>query len=276
MGNMTTRRWISMLALALLAVALSSGCEEAATADGPANEPVAEAPMEQVITFGQVTGAAEPGDGVRIWGKNKCRKDAHCETFSCDCTCSAVSVLQNKSCSPSCASLVDPCLGLEAVCEAGSCVLDEEDVVPEGGCTVEQPCSGPFFDICFATDDPFCGICFNPEFDGNGVCNNDSDCFGGLVCDLDPPKNLCLCSPQPICVSPCMNDAQCEEGETCDSGGHCVDQPCVSSAGCPNNFACTSAGACSRKTCTSSSDCSGFCVKGQCYAEAGFCSPPPP
>lgn len=145
---------------------------------------------------------------------------------------------------------------------------------PVGGCASQADCAG--FELCFAEDDSFCGIC-QPSFD----CSTDTDCLGsGSVCD--DRRQTCLCSGGGLtCNAACASSADCGLGDICSlPDGHCVPTTCLIDATCIDHFACSSAGGteCERRTCLADPDCidGGFCVKGKCYAERGFCSPPPP
>jgi hypothetical protein len=247
---------------------------------GCAGELEDSAPETAAAALGQAEGALDPGAGARVKGPNRCMTDSDCATFACDCACKATSVTWQKTdCKTLCTDDPAPCTGLEAVCEKHKCVLTEADPLPPGACTVEQPCAQPF-EMCWDDDDPFCGICMDPEM--IGTCEIDDDCMipgaGGaqMVCDATPSTSLCLCFSAPICVPACADSSACGEGEVCQVG-HCVAQPCgPGTAPCPPDFACTPASECTRKSCTSSSQCDGHCVKGQCWADPGFCSPPPP
>eukprot|EP00545_Synedropsis_sp_CCMP1620_P005513 CAMPEP_0119016150 /NCGR_PEP_ID=MMETSP1176-20130426/11842_1 /TAXON_ID=265551 /ORGANISM="Synedropsis recta cf, Strain CCMP1620" /LENGTH=243 /DNA_ID=CAMNT_0006969483 /DNA_START=29 /DNA_END=760 /DNA_ORIENTATION=+ len=142
-----------------------------------------------------------------------------------------------------------------------------------GGCASQADCAG--FEFCFAEDDNFCGICQNIP-----SCSSDLDCFGSLLCD--DRKAKCLCNGSgPVCNPACTSDTDCGLGDTCSlPDGHCVATACTVDVDCVDHFACSATGgtSCERRTCTADPDCSdgGFCVKGKCYVDRGFCSPPPP
>ncbi len=144
--------------------------------------------------------------------------------------------------------------------------------LPDDACTMEQACNVPGA-LCFAPDDLFCGICMSPDVLG-GACNSVADCPAGKVCDA-PPPGTCLCEPGiKVCKDPCSSPDECGPGMTCNTGV-CLPMPCGSDSDCASSFACM-AGLCVRKPCVSSTECTGWCVKGHCYDEPGFCSPPPP
>ena len=140
------------------------------------------------------------------------------------------------------------------------------------GCYAEQACTVSW-EMCWAPGEPLpCGMCYAP-MPGEG-CASDADCAADQICD-ETGGSLCLCYPMPMCVPACTTDAACGEGQVCTKSGHCAATPCAMSLDCPTNFACV-AGACARTSCKSSAECAGFCVKGLCYGEPGYCSPVPP
>ena len=159
----------------------------------------------------------------------------------------------------------------ECMCgEDGLVGCTKKACIPDG-CTIEYPCEIGW-DMCWAPGEQLpCGMCFVPE--PWMMCQADSDCGVGQICDWD--DNACLCWPEPMCVPACSADSDCEVGESCGNTGHCEATACAAQSDCPLNFDCTN-GACQRQKCTSSSDCFAWCVKGYCHDAPGYCSPPPP
>lgn len=168
------------------------------------------------------------------------------------------------------------------------CLSSTWDCVPEScpteqqGCGTEDDCTGG--EMCFSPEDSFCGVCLTDP----PSCLTDDDCpegfgdvfggAGGLFCDNR--KIPCHCNGfGPTCNTACTVDTDCGAGDTCLPDGHCAPTLCELDADCVDNFACSSALTCVRRTCTDDEECTvdgGFCVKGQCFSERGFCSFPPP
>jgi hypothetical protein len=120
---------------------------------------------------------------------------------------------------------------------------------------------------------PGCGVCrIDP------VCNVDTDCGSGQVCDVAP----CVCNNNGrICIQACQSAKDCGAGDAC-TNGHCVPLPCSNTTQCPPYFDCvvpptSAAPQCQRRACSIDSECSGgFCVDGACYGALGMCTFPPP
>ena len=190
-----------------------------------------------------------------------CRGDLRCE-YGEECCCGA--------CHPS------------LVCQCGGggwgCYYTDACLVPfcPGECRDHRDCEGGA--MCLAPDEPLpCGACYVPEH----TCTDDADCGDlDLVCEF--VADGCICSPTTVCVPPCASAADCEEGETCTAGGHCVASPCTANADCPAHFVCTGSGmtadaSCARRACSTDGECSGgYCVRGRCYDTLGSCLFPPP
>ena len=143
----------------------------------------------------------------------------------------------------------------------------------EGQCRTDQDCTNPNVPCAPPGSPPGCGTCFDPPTS----CLDDSACKGQgetYICAPVP----CACSPASACAEGCTSDAMCAVGQACGADHRCAPKTCAAPADCPENFECAGAPmmACARKTCAGDGDCSGFCVHGQCYDQAGTCSPPVP
>ena len=100
-------------------------------------------------------------------------------------------------------------------------------------------------------------------------CNADFDCTNqglGDICVTTQGVSLC----QPACTQ-----TGCLPQEQCAADGRCEPQACASKAECPDNFDCLQ-NVCFRVICEDDGTCDdGFCVRKECYPEAGRCEPPP-
>ncbi|NUN14360.1 MAG: hypothetical protein HUU55_12085 [Myxococcales bacterium] len=183
--------------------------------------------------------------GVRIKGPNRCKTDADCKLFACDCTCSAVSNQQTTNCKPTCFNIQDPCSGLEAVCENHMCVTDKadlfcEDFVPP--CTSSKPCPDGMECVFNANE---CNPSFCSCDPTTGAIGCTKDCGGGI------------CKPKPPCadfVPPCTKSKPCPDGFECT----------FDSTQCNPSF-CTCDAATGKVVCTA--DCGGGVCKPKPFCE---------
>ena len=167
-------------------------------------------------------------------------------------------------------------------CRRETCPVKE--LPPDGSCSSDEDCEDPtnlLFQVCFGPQDDFCGICRNFPLG----CLSDEDCIvgdnlgggGGTVCDTR--RIPCLCDPGPTCNAPCTRAEDCAAGDTCLPDGHCVPTTCTTDVDCVDQFVCdtSASNTCERRTCSTDVDClSGYCVKGLCFDQRGFCSALPP
>jgi len=152
---------------------------------------------------------------------------------------------------------VAPCPDLG--CPAAQCCSTEDQ------CTNGTSCAPPGTEFG-------CGSCNTQP----GDCTSDADCKPkGTLLICEPIQ--CTCDDQKTCVNGCFSDDQCGDGEQCDfASARCVARPCTIDADCPAAFVC-SGPTCARATCATDADCDGFCVLGQCFANArGICTAPVP
>lgn len=138
-------------------------------------------------------------------------------------------------------------------------------------CTVEQSCKAG---MCYFPGESIgCGMCQKIE----SSCEADADCTKGDICKAVK----CACSPATTCQPGCKADTECGDGQFCAPDFHCTPMACKNVGGqdsCPANFLCDTPSKphCVRMGCMVNANCKGFCVKGNCYSEPGFCSYPPP
>ena len=137
---------------------------------------------------------------------------------------------------------------------------------------------------------PCPNVSFSRAEDGRCICNNDSACDQGKVCQggqcLDGCRHSGHCLETERCDTPaqaefgrcvdacpdgncpdrCQRDSECDEGQHCQ-GGFCAAN-CTNHAECPNGQACVSSGRCS-EGCRSPADCGGraTCDDGLCNCE---------
>ena len=160
-------------------------------------------------------------------GVCKASADPDCETaFDCDYE----EICQDGSCEPftdARACSVDTDCPADHVCNMGhcegcindqacaeslngpKCALTDDEPAPRGYCYVQ---CGPKAEVeeCpsgYLCDEGMGGYCIP-------ACYDNEDCTGGFVCDLD--TNTC---------GPCTHDDQCEDPQTCNTQGVCVDPP---------------------------------------------------
>jgi len=151
-----------------------------------------------------------------------------------------------------------------------------ETPLDEGACRTEADCTDGM--RCFDADDPFYGDCQDAVRD----CEDDPSCGDGNVCEEYPTESPC--NPDDLsssCVLACQDDDDCDEGQRCNlSTGHCVTWLCTDGYTCPIHFTCTDGAegtGCVRDACEGDEDCGdGWCVNGNYFADAGFCSYSPP
>jgi len=111
-----------------------------------------------------------------------------------------------------------------------------------------------------------CGL-DNPD---GSICAEDFNCLGGTCAKTSPDD------PEGICATPCVSDADCEQGQKCASGiclpacgshadceagtvckdGACMLVVCNDQSECPAGTACTGAGGSCRLSCESDAECS--------------------
>ncbi len=149
-------------------------------------------------------------------------------------------------------------------------------VLAAGECR-DHPDCGDTGESCFTEDDPWCGTCEDPEI----TCTTADDCADGEVCE--PELLQCPCTAADTswtCVPRCTADS-CAAGERCDEdSGLCALVHCSEGGGCSEPFhSCVAEAAgtgCVRDACTVDTDCGeGWCVRGACFPEPGFCSTGP-
>jgi hypothetical protein len=126
--------------------------------------------------------------------------------------------------------------------------------------------------------------CLPPGSDvGCGACNTQAgDCTSDEQCKAMGPLFICqpiqcTCTGEQTCVQGCFSDDQCGDAEQCDfATARCVGRDCAGETDCPAAFHCVET-KCARATCATDADCDGFCVLGQCFANArGTCTAPAP
>lgn len=150
------------------------------------------------------------------------------------------------------------------------------DSAPDGACREHADCDSEEQESCFTQDDVWCGACEDAEIG----CEQPGDCGDGEVCASTPLACPCDVEASTACVPRCTAEA-CGAGETCDDdSGLCVVTPCTDSGdACPAFHDCVPGGpgdGCVRAVCSADADCGeGYCVRGACYAEPGFCDPGP-
>ncbi len=103
-------------------------------------------------------------------------------------------------------------------------------------------------------------------------CPTDA-CSGDADCQTAGNSDVCRAiGGVRMCVAAC-DAVGCADHEACGEDGRCEPKRCAIDEDCPTNFACPG-DICVRVVCDQDAPCSGFCVRGECYAEAGTCELP--
>ena len=229
----------------------------------PEPEKACAADDECTVVFHQINCCGtEDAWGIATWWEEDFQKaEAICENQYPGCGCPTMQTTAD-----------DGKTHFEKKMFAASCIEGQCQSTVLSGCHTGADCDS--MGMCFAPGESIgCGMCMEPM----DTCSIDADCQTSnptAICEQSTIAD-CLCSSAMICKPGCTSDAQCDEGETCDSGHHCVPTTCGAQSDCPVDFACNDGG-CARATCSGDWDCTGFCVKGQCYGKLGFCSMLPP
>ena len=236
---------------------------------GPLNDAdtgTGQCPAEDAIDFGASCDFSE----TCRYGTECCCGECY-DSLVCECIGGATACYYTDACSiPACPDA--------AVSDVVSDAINPGDAGPdagglgEGQCETEADCDSTIFALCWAPDEQLpCGVCFSPP----ETCADDSACKA-----IDPTTicktEKCACSGEKTCQQGCLDqDSNCGPGQTCATDGNCVATSCSSASDCPTNFQCGQAGTCERKPCSDSATCTGYCVKGLCYDDPGYCSPAP-
>lgn len=140
--------------------------------------------------------------------------------------------------------------------------------LPMGQCRTDADCTGPAESCLPPGAFPGCGACMNVD----NPCTGDSMCTGANeICE--PAQ--CACGGESVCKLGCLSNMECGGVQVCEML-RCVGKPCSAASDCPANYACGQDGRCGRRTCAADGECDGLCVQGQCYDQAGTCTPPVP
>ena len=240
--------WSPVLAVALAAVALAIGCDDAATETGspPPAQSCVDLPLSQQASEPccpehgpDACGASlfcEAFDGRQqptcyIEGsrqdREECRADAHCASQSCN--------LEVERCRSLPLSPCDPAIGCSGV-------IDAQTYACAGGtCT---PTDGQLGSPCGVPTDCASGVC---TAEVCATCSADTDCPGGACVDG-------------ACVG-CNDDSQCASGR-CEADNTC----CISDRdGCDGVYQCMADDGCGNTI-----QCS--CQVGDCDTGTGLCT----
>lgn len=183
-----------------------------------------------------------------------CTTSSSCASGLCDvqvCACN-----QDSDCKSGelCNTTANPNTCVVAGC--GNSVLepnegcDDGNTTPGDGCDIF--CTKELGETC--TDDTECGSSHCDDSSKQCVCDKDTDCFGGKICDTTANPHVCIVPPPNVCQS----DTDCASGLFCDEpSGQCV--------------ACTKDDECKEGVCDETSfQCVGCLVDADCGA--GTCA----
>lgn len=186
-------------------------------------------------------------EGCWRFDEQSCASHPGCAPIYCESSCAEAPVFQG-------------CLGKNQ----GAPLCPPDDCLPRCEKSSECP-SGQF---CHAADQSYCACEWT-----DSPCNGDGDCGADEVCHWSE----CTCEPgNGACIPACKSDGDCAPGEACEQK-HCREKKCGQDVDCPAQFSCVKSfddrARCQRTTCASDSACDGgYCVDGQCYANAGMCT----